>query len=99
MGFGIIQIDNLLENEVIEDSNAAVEMLIKGPNGWVHKYRKHKFDDIKICVICDDYDTEHVDVKIRLEEQRIRYLHGSGVFADDELLPPVGGNAGQNNEY
>jgi hypothetical protein len=38
MGFSKLMVDELLKNETVEDTNQAVDMLIKGPNGWSHKY-------------------------------------------------------------
>ena len=40
MGFTKEMIEELLKNEVIQDTNHAVELLIKGPLGWTHKYVK-----------------------------------------------------------
>jgi len=44
MGFNRKMIDALFESEdVIEDVNHAVELLVKGPNGWAHKFAKNPF--------------------------------------------------------
>ena len=40
MGFDREIIENLLKYEAIEDTNQAVEMLIKGDSGWLHKFKK-----------------------------------------------------------
>ena len=44
MGFEKQMIEALLENEEeIEDINHAVELMIQGPNGWIHKFVKNPF--------------------------------------------------------
>lgn len=40
MGFSRKMVKNLLIYEEIEDTNSAVEMLLKGNSGWTHKFRK-----------------------------------------------------------
>jgi hypothetical protein len=44
MGFNRQMIEALFESEdAIEDVNHAVELLVKGPNGWTHKFAKNPF--------------------------------------------------------
>ena len=46
-------IENLLRYENLEDTNAAVEMLVKGDNGWTHKFKEDvRNDNLKVCAIC-----------------------------------------------
>ena len=39
----------------------AVELLIKSPNGWLHKY-VGRHDGNPVCDICNELDTEHLNV-------------------------------------
>ena len=46
MGFDRNMVIALFDHEaVIEDSNHAVELLIKGPNGWIHNFVLHHNSD------------------------------------------------------
>lgn len=60
MGFSYENAKELLENEFVQDTTAAVELLIKHPDGWRHKFNP-KDSDSETCVICNDFDFEHVD--------------------------------------
>lgn len=51
-------IEELFKHEVIEDANQAVDLLIKGPIGWVHKYAKRENYDT--CAICKESINEHL---------------------------------------
>lgn len=62
MGFSKQMVAGLLANEEIQDTNQAVDMLIKGPNGWTHKYIEDKYE-YGICEICGENDLDHADVK------------------------------------
>lgn len=62
MGFDKNMILALLDNEDdVEDTNHAVELLLMGNNGYLHKYVKNPFT--LLCKICQGYPMEH-------EEQR-----------------------------
>ena len=53
MGFSSKMVDTLFKNEeLIEDTNHAVELLIKGENGWIHKFVP-SLNGI-ICQICEE---------------------------------------------
>ena len=56
MGFSCAMIEALFEYEVIEDSNMAVDFLIKGNNGWTHKFKDNQQGE---CIICKELDIEH----------------------------------------
>lgn len=59
MGFDRAMVDLLLQYEpIIEDTNHAVELLIKGPNGWLHNYAKNPFTGH--CRICKEKREDHV---------------------------------------
>lgn len=59
MGFEKKMIEALIENEdVIEDINHAVELLVRGPNGWLHKFAKNPFT--QLCKICNAYAMDHI---------------------------------------
>jgi hypothetical protein len=61
MGFDKNMIEALLteyESE-IEDVNHAVELLVRGPNGWwTHRYVKNPLTSL--CRICSGYAIDHV---------------------------------------
>jgi hypothetical protein len=40
-------------------------MLMKGPTGWSHNYA---MGNMNVCLICGEKDTEHIIVRIRMEE-------------------------------
>lgn len=59
MGFEKKMIEALFENEdVIEDTNHAVELLVKGANGWLHRFAKNPFT--QLCKVCNGYAMDHV---------------------------------------
>ncbi len=58
MGFNRRMIDALLDHEVIEDTNQAVDMMIKGGSGWIHKFIKRPQSDS--CIICGEEELEHL---------------------------------------
>ena len=45
-----------------------MDLLIKTENGWIHNYEA--FGDDRICFICGEEDTEHINIKNRLEVAR-----------------------------
>ena len=53
---------------MIEDTNQAVDMFIKGPNGWTHKFylKGPGFN----CIICGEAAEEHLDERNRIEQRR-----------------------------
>ena len=78
MGFDWVKVFNLLmyesDNIPMNDIQAAVDMMIKGPNGYTHRYWISETSDIedgKLCCICGEAASEHV---------------GYGMNLDDELL-------------
>jgi hypothetical protein len=66
MGFYGKMVDALLECEVVEDTNAAVELLIKHPTGWSHRYVS-SVDFSDVCKICDEKNIEHASYWIAQE--------------------------------
>ena len=42
MGFDEKMVDSILLYENVQDTNQAVDLLIKGPNGWNHKFVRDK---------------------------------------------------------
>ncbi len=64
MGFNKDMVIELLDNEdYIEDTNHAVELLIMGPNGYLHKFAKNPFT--LLCKICSGYPMDHEEVRTR----------------------------------
>ena len=66
MGFDRNMVIALFDHEaVIEDSNHAVELLIKGPNGWIHNFVLHhnseSLRDKATCKICAEPRMEHMN--------------------------------------
>lgn len=66
MGFDISIVENLLEYENVTDLDVGVDLLIKGTNGWAHKFRpnsnrksKRSKNKSNLCLICNEKDTEH----------------------------------------
>ena len=62
MGFDRQMVEALLENEDVEDTNQAVDMLIKGPNGWTHKFWRYESLDI-ICRVCGEQEFDHANMR------------------------------------
>ena len=76
MGFDKNMIQALFDLESkIEDMNHAVELLVRGPNGWTHRFVKNPFT--QLCRICNCYSNEHVSEINRMQEEQDR------VFARD----------------
>lgn len=46
MGFPPKMINALLLYEAVEDTNEAVDKLIKHPNGWSHKFSGNDFEQL-----------------------------------------------------
>ena len=59
MGFNPKMVDSLLEHEEIIDAYQGVELLVKSPNGWVHKFVKE--GSSSLCVICGEAESEHIN--------------------------------------
>jgi hypothetical protein len=55
--------------------NHAVELLVRGPNGWTHRFVKNPFT--QLCRICNCYPNEHLSEINRMQEERDR------IFARD----------------
>jgi hypothetical protein len=68
MGFNKLMVDELLKNELVEDTNQAVDLLIKGPNGWNHKFVSR--ENSENCKICQEPVELHVNERQRIEELR-----------------------------
>ena len=69
MGFDKNMIQALFENEdTIVDINQAVELLVRGPNGWTHRLIKKPFT--QLCRICNCYPNEHLREINRIQEER-----------------------------
>lgn len=64
MGFEKSMVEALLVHEDIDDVNLGVEMLMKGQNGWIHRFRPERAfgSDVK-CQICGEIGTEHENVR------------------------------------
>lgn len=63
MGFSNNKIRCLFKNEdMIEDTNHAVELLVKGPNGWIHKFVPRKKGPN--CRLCNEDKQEHVNSRV-----------------------------------
>jgi hypothetical protein len=58
MGFDKYQVKELFDSEGrnIDDANHAVELLLKGENGYIHKYVEYN----ERCRICGEGRLEHV---------------------------------------
>lgn len=67
MGFTKKMVEALLIHEDITDVNAAVELLMKGENGWVHRFRPDIFRADRTaeakCQICGEVGQEHENVR------------------------------------
>ncbi|CDW86799.1 ibr domain containing protein [Stylonychia lemnae] len=73
MGFDMKTVHNLLKFENVTDTNQGVDFLIKGPNGYTHKYQLDIFS--QKCAICQEVAIEHQDEKTRLSELRMQILN------------------------
>mmetsp|Transcript_11023 Transcript_11023/g.11114 ORF Transcript_11023/g.11114 Transcript_11023/m.11114 type:complete len:82 (-) Transcript_11023:13-258(-) len=77
MGFSSQMVEKLLEHVPIEDVNQAVEYLIKDEEGygWKHKFvaqaLRNSFGKDPLCEICNDLEQEHMEFKMKQEEEKI----------------------------
>jgi hypothetical protein len=69
MGFDKNMIQALFEHEdTIVDIIQAVELLVRGPNGWTHRFIKNPFT--QLCRICNCYANEHLSEINRMQVER-----------------------------
>jgi hypothetical protein len=65
MGFSRLMAEALFKHEeVIEDTNHAVELLIQGPNGWIHKFARSPLNSL--CYICKGQAMDHLSERLRV---------------------------------
>jgi hypothetical protein len=69
MGFDRVMVAELFKREHPENLQEAVELLVKGENGWNHKFIK---DVNKMCKVCGEKAEEHVNIKLKMQD---KYAH------------------------